>query len=286
MEAKQVVCTAPMTSFMLDHLGKVVGDGLRTSAGFKKCQLARCATAMNEHFQLNLTHANVGNHNRTWRRKWETIIRLRGLSGALWDDENSMIVLDHGHYTNHIKDHKEDEPFLNKPLKHYNLMAIIHGNTIATSQYTKGSNDPLATEVKDISDNEAYPLEEGSNSSNGGDSVAPNPKRAKTKSSVDEGLQSTLMAAGERLAIAIERSVSTDNSFTSIFMNNSMNNSMVGLWEGMKDIPFFGIDYLAHYFAYLVENPNIAMAFQLLEKDQKSIWVARYVKNTFPPMDG
>uniref|UniRef100_A0A8R7P4Y1 Uncharacterized protein n=1 Tax=Triticum urartu TaxID=4572 RepID=A0A8R7P4Y1_TRIUA len=164
-------------------------------------------------------------------------------------------------------------------------MAIIHGNTMATGQYTKGSNDPLGTELNEISDNDASPLEEGSKSSNGGDSVAPNPKRAKTKSSVDEGLQSTLMAVGERLAIAIERSVSTDNSSTSISTNKSTNNSMVGLWEGMQDIPFFGIDYLAHYFAYLVENPNIAMAFQLLEKDQKSIWVDRCVKNTFPPMD-
>ena len=140
--------------------------------------------------------------------------------------------------------------------------------------------------MNDISDNEASPLEEGSKSSNGGDSVAPNPKRAKTKSSVDKGLQSTLMAVGERLAIAIERSVSTDNSSASISTNNSTNNSMVGLWEGMKDIPFLGIDYLAHYFAYLVENPNIALVFQLLENDQKSIWVVRYVKNTFAEIDG
>ncbi|KAI4987370.1 hypothetical protein ZWY2020_020170 [Hordeum vulgare] len=56
-------------------------------------------------------------------------------------------------------DHKEDEPFLNKPLKHYNEIVIIHGNTMATCQYTKGSNDPLATEVNEISDNEASPLE-------------------------------------------------------------------------------------------------------------------------------
>lgn len=30
-------------------------------------------------------------------------IKLRGLSGALWYDENSMIILDHEHYTNHVK---------------------------------------------------------------------------------------------------------------------------------------------------------------------------------------
>jgi hypothetical protein len=32
----------------------------------------------------------------------------------------------------------------------------------------------------------------------------------------------------------------------------------------------------------LVENPRTATAFQVLENEQKMIWVARYVKNTFP----
>lgn len=136
-------------------------------------------------------------------------------------------------------------------------------------QHTKGSNDPLGTEVNEISDNEASPLEESSKSNNGGNSVAPNPKRVKTKPSVDEGLQSTLTAVDERLAIAIERSVSTDNNSTSSSTNNSTNSSMVGLWEGMKDLPLFGIDFLAHYFAYLVENPNIAMAFNSWRKTKR-----------------
>ena len=78
------------------------------------------------------------------------------------------------------------------------------------------------------------------------------------------------MACSERLAIAIEKTASTDN------------NSSLELWENMKTLPGFGLDFLAHYYAYLVENPRTAIAFQVLENAQKMIWVARYVKNTFP----
>jgi hypothetical protein len=35
---------------------------------------------------------------------------------------------------------------------YYQEMAKIHGNSMATGQYARGSNDPLATEVTTISD--------------------------------------------------------------------------------------------------------------------------------------
>jgi hypothetical protein len=34
----------------------------------------------------------------------------------------------------------------------------------------------------------------------------------------------------------------------------------------MKALTYISWDYLAHYFAYLVENTHIATAFQVLEK--------------------
>ena len=78
MEGKQVVwqlrplrsclTTYALTpSFMLDSV-----DGLRTSTHSKKSQLACCATTMNDHFQLNLTCGNIGNHNRIWTRNDQT----------------------------------------------------------------------------------------------------------------------------------------------------------------------------------------------------------------------
>jgi hypothetical protein len=45
------------------------------------------------------------------------------------------------------------------------------------------------------------------------------------------------------------------------------------------------LDFLAHYYAYLVENPQIATAFKVLEDAQKMIWVSRYVQKTFSGAD-
>ncbi|KAM0884333.1 hypothetical protein ACQ4PT_031056 [Festuca glaucescens] len=197
----------------------------------------------------------IGNHNRTWRRKWAKIIKLKTLSGTLWDEEKSIISLDHEHYTNHIKDHEEDEPFLNKTIEHYKEMATIHGNSMATWQYAKGSNDPLATEVTTISDDEATKVnkEDVAQSQNVGESSATKPKRAKTNACGEEGLQATLMVVGERLAIAIEKDVEKDK--------DKDKNSAKELWDNMKELPEFGLDFLAHYYAYLIENPHIATAF-------------------------
>lgn len=102
MDGKQVAWTSTMSSFMLDHLCNVVASGIRTSSGFKKAQLQACANAMNNHLKTNLTGAQIGNHNRTWRRKWAKICQLKTKSGAGWDEEKCMIVLDNEHYTNHI----------------------------------------------------------------------------------------------------------------------------------------------------------------------------------------
>jgi hypothetical protein len=103
MESKQVVWNSAISSYMLTHLSNVVANGTRTSTGFKKAHLTACAKAMNEHLKLSLTPVQISNHNRTWRRKWAKIIKLKGLSGALWDEEKCMISLDHEHYTNHNK---------------------------------------------------------------------------------------------------------------------------------------------------------------------------------------
>jgi hypothetical protein len=126
---------------------------------------------------------------------------------------------------------------------------------------------------EEVSNNATTMNDEVTQSHNGGESSAPKPKKAKTNSSAEEGLQATLLACSERLAIAIEKNVSTNK------------NPSEGLWDGMKTLPRFGLDFLAHYYAYLVENPHLATAFQVLEDAQKMVWVARYVKKTFPEAD-
>ena len=92
-----------MSKFMLTWLSDLVSSGNRTSTAFKQSQFNACATALNEHFQLSLNGDQIKNHNRTWKRKLQKIVKLKDLSGALWNEDKSMIVLDHEHYTNHIK---------------------------------------------------------------------------------------------------------------------------------------------------------------------------------------
>jgi hypothetical protein len=152
-----------------------------------------------------------------------------------------------------LQSHKEDAPFLNKTIEHYDEMEAIHGASLATGQYAVGSNEPLATEVtnleEEVANNGDAPDVEVTQSHNGCESSASKQKKAKTNSNAEEGLQATLLACSERLAVAIEKTASTNK------------NPLDGLWDGMKGLPDFGLDFLAHYYAYLVENPNLAMPF-------------------------
>jgi hypothetical protein len=57
--------------------------------------------------------------------------------------------------------------------------------------------------------------------------------------------------------------------------------SEILVWENKKTLPCFGLYFVAHYYAYLVDNTHTSTSFQVLENDQKMIWVARYVKIPF-----
>jgi hypothetical protein len=66
-------------------------------------------------------------------------------------------------------------------------------------------------------------------------------KIIKTNLSAEDGLQINLLSYSKVLAIASGNTVTT--------------NSLKGLWDGMQTLASFGLDFLAHYYAYLVENP-------------------------------
>ena len=43
------------------------------------------------------------NHLRKWRQKWARVVKLKDLSGALWDANANAIMLDQDHYLGHCK---------------------------------------------------------------------------------------------------------------------------------------------------------------------------------------
>ena len=95
--------TSAMSAFMLSHLADLVASGLKTSKGFKKHFYNGCARAINEKFNTIRTGDQVKNHLKTWQKKWAKIIKLKKLSGALFDEDNCMITLDDEHYNGHVK---------------------------------------------------------------------------------------------------------------------------------------------------------------------------------------
>ena len=92
-----------MSTFMLRSLAEIVVKGVKTDKGFKEIHLNQVAKSLSEYIAGNVTSTQVHNHLRKWRARWVKISQLRNLSGALWSDDNNMIVLEEQHYLGHTK---------------------------------------------------------------------------------------------------------------------------------------------------------------------------------------
>ncbi|KAK3149825.1 hypothetical protein QOZ80_3AG0223480 [Eleusine coracana subsp. coracana] len=158
------------------------------------------------------------------------------------EEDTCTIRLDHEHYTGHIKDHKVDAEYLNKPIEHYDEMFIIFGNSLATGKFAKGSSEPLGTQVTENEDecDEVYvsaaaatPVHED----NSATSSAPKPKKAKTSHNEEED----------------------------------------GLIATFKSLPGFDVSHVDDYFDYFVEHPSKARAFMQLSFDRKLSRFANFI---------
>ena len=176
---------------------------------------------------------------------------------------------------------------LNKPIEHYHAMSTIFGNCLATGKYTKGTSDPLATEVTDIADDPidvdsgASPTEvnignNGAADASVGESSGTKPPRKRARVSApasvdDDMLLPTITLGLERIASAIEK-VGTSSEST----------IPAGLWDSLASVPGFDEAHLSHYYAYLCENVGLAKAFMDQSLTGKLVWVTRYVTKHFP----
>ena len=69
---------------------------------------------------VNVSTQQIYNHLRKWRQRWVKIVRLKDLSGVLWDEDHHMIVLDDEHLLGHTMvrnclDNTSTIPFLLLP---------------------------------------------------------------------------------------------------------------------------------------------------------------------------
>ncbi|XP_044972418.1 uncharacterized protein LOC123439826 [Hordeum vulgare subsp. vulgare] len=258
--------TNSMTTMMLGFLDNLVADGKRTSSGFKMMHHNQCAAALNEHFKLVITGGEVYNHLKKWRKIWGTLVTLKNLSGALWDDDTCTIRLSHDHYAGHCKDHKSDVAFLNTRVEHYRAMETIFMQKTTTGKNARSGNDDLSIETEDDDNGEV------NMSPNVGESSNPNEpakKKAKVVKNKDDPSMTTLQDGFKLVAAALVKSAGDDDTIPD------------DLWEVVSSTIGFAEGYLAHYYAHLVDNPKIARAFMSLSDSNWLIWVSRYVTKNF-----
>jgi methionine salvage enolase-phosphatase E1 len=70
---------------------------VKTDKGFKEVHVSQVATMISEFVRQIVSTQQIYNHLRKWRQRWVKIVRLKDLSGALWDSDHNMIVLDDEH---------------------------------------------------------------------------------------------------------------------------------------------------------------------------------------------
>ena len=91
------------SGFVLRRMAQLVSDGSRPDKVFKDKDVNLVAKQLKEYSGEIVSSSEVYNHLRKWRQKWAKVAKLRDLSGALWDNDLSAIMLDVEHYSNHIK---------------------------------------------------------------------------------------------------------------------------------------------------------------------------------------
>ncbi|CAN6231278.1 unnamed protein product [Urochloa humidicola] len=277
---------------MLEYLAGLVVNGTKTSSTYKMVHYNACAKALQEKFGIVRSGEQVKNHLKTWQKKFRKICDLRGLSAANLEEDTCTITLDDEHYNNHIKDHKSDADYLNKPIQHYEEMNTIFGSTMATGKFAKDSSAPLGTEDGDAEDCEAEETGKSDrdaigNEGNNGDSIANegatssasktsrigrinNSKKTNKRADVDP-LVAAINRGSNKIAKAIKEVDKSDKDVPSDLFANLMD------FKGS-----FNETHLSFYYAHLVSEPHIARAFNSLPFDHKLNLVAKYIAENFP----
>jgi len=78
-------------------------QGVKTDKGFKEVHVRQVASTLSDFARIVVSVQQIYNHLHKWRQRWVKIVRLKDLSGALWDEEHHMIVPDDEHLIGYTK---------------------------------------------------------------------------------------------------------------------------------------------------------------------------------------
>jgi hypothetical protein len=88
---------------MLEKFSMLVAKGVWTDKGFKEFHVNSVAKDLQAFINAPVSTSQVYNHLCKRCLKWTRICKLKELSGANWDEDLCMIMLDPEHYNGHVK---------------------------------------------------------------------------------------------------------------------------------------------------------------------------------------
>uniref|UniRef100_J3N1M1 Myb/SANT-like domain-containing protein n=1 Tax=Oryza brachyantha TaxID=4533 RepID=J3N1M1_ORYBR len=287
-----------MSSFMLKKV-ELIAEGVRTDKGFKEVHLNQVARSLSDHYGLDISGTQVYNHLRKWRQRWVRVTRLKDISGALWDNQNSTIVLEDEHYMGHVKDHPKDVEFLNVPLDNYTQMATIFSNGQATGKYAMGSEalgKPIGMDESDLG-----PLDGTIGDGIAGGMAGPECGSATRGSGVGpigEGFVPTndLIGGGSSSDRKRKRTQVVDEGETALINNMTKSVREVAaairatahmevhpeLSDAVLNLPGFTEDQLELVLTYLTNNKATSLVYIQKNEERRAHWVKKYPEQHHP----
>ncbi|KAK1613439.1 hypothetical protein QYE76_037112 [Lolium multiflorum] len=271
--AKIMTWTPPMSACLLKCLAHIAAKGVKTDKGFKEVHITKATKDVTQLVGYEVTTTQVTNHLRKWKTRWQKIDKLRTLSGALWNDDEKMIVLADQHYLDHTQDHKGDVEFLNTPLLNYEYMEACFANKLATGKFAMGSNEALGKPIQVECPGKSIDLESGETNGEGFveaqaafgivgegmDATTPSPssgsnkkrKRASMLSDEDSVQVSNMSDALRVVAGAINNTCHAETH--------------PDLCKTVMDLPGFEMDHKLAVLDYLTEHKGKGLNFMKME---------------------
>nr|CAD1830073.1 unnamed protein product [Ananas comosus var. bracteatus] len=250
--------------FLIPFLVEQAKSGLKVDKGFKKTVYVAAASTVNAKFNTTFDAENVENHMRTLRAKYAEIKKCKEISGAGWNEELKMIILEGPTYATYVE--------------------IICGDDQATGQfcstiYDNYINDP-ADGVNSEARNEMTPDDDGIGGrglgqdgdaftpTNNNDAIPSSGKsRGKRPREANNEHFDDLIATVKEVAVAIKTSA------TAHWSDN--------LWPKIVEAGGYSSEVYDAAYSFLYDDEKQGRLFMSKPTESRRAWLDRFVADNF-----
>ncbi|KAF7097415.1 hypothetical protein CFC21_099236 [Triticum aestivum] len=269
---------------MLKGLSEVASRGAKTDKGFKEVEKLKVAKRISSFVGYDVSITQVHNHIRKWRNRWTRLVYLKALSGALWDDDKKMVVLEEQHYLGHTQDHPADAELLNSPLENYDYMELCFANKHATGKYAMGPGVPLGTPIV-VEDKDKPNVMEGEGTTDevlqhlpGSNFVLPTASATQDPSPTSNKKRKRASGLTEEDSIQCSNMTDAMREIASAINNTCHAETHPDLYKAVMDLLVFNQDERLAVLDYLTEHKAKGLNFVKMDDEVRKASFKRILK--------